>query len=137
MEEGVLLTLMTLIFFCCSDVTYFEAWPEVRDAGNWMFFNTGCWMVVQFLWGFLLGFTKHYFSITKIIRDRSIDSAIKPKFVNQFFVANLRLFLFWFAELTEQFQVNNLYEPHKSTKNRLSNLKKLLIYLVLFSLYNY
>ena len=37
-------------------------------------------------------------------------------------VANVKLFLLWFAaELVEQFQVNNLYKTRKSTKNHLSN----------------
>ena len=36
-------------------------------------------------------------------------------------VANVKLFLFCFAELAEQFQVNNLYKTRKSTKNHLSN----------------
>ena len=59
------------------------------------------------------------------MREWAIVSAIKPKFDNQtpcwftFFVqiANEKLFSFWFAGLTEQFQFHNFYKPRGNQKN--------------------
>ena len=60
----------------------------------------------------------------KRVQDRSIVSSIKPEFDGRFFVdftccvrvMNKKLFLFWFAELKEQFQVHNLYKTRWSKK---------------------
>ena len=53
-------------------------------------------------------------------QDRSINSSIKPKCDNWFFVdlytTRCKLFLFWFVELEEQFQVHKLYKKCKLTK---------------------
>jgi hypothetical protein len=97
----------------------------------WILQSLNCPCIHVWRQSIVIEFRIGYFFTTKRIRDISIVYSIKPQFDHSFFficwfmffvqIENLKLFLFWFAELAEQFHVHNLYKRRKSTKNWFSN----------------